>query len=189
MKQLSYWVWTIMPVVALFLISRSASFVWQDIQRTSCSAAWPSTVGEITHVIDPDSSWSKRYRSDAILAFKYSVSGQEYTGNTISYSRRKKWYYTEIKSFIIPYKGHPRVRIFYDPQHPSVSVLQPGGSNSDNIWFFAGQCFIILMTSTILILGIWQTRRHIAKQNAQSVKRSLRAKERRQSKALTRVEL
>ena len=183
-KQLSYWVWAIMPVVALFLMSRSASRVWQDIQRTSSSAAWPSTLGQITHVIDPDLSWSKRYRDDAILAFKYSVNGQEYTGNTISYSRRKKWYYSEIKNFIIPYKGHPRVRLFYDPQQPSVAVLLPGGGNSDNIWFFAGQCFVIVVTSIILILGIWQTRRHIAKHKAQSVKRALRAKERRQSKAV-----
>lgn len=143
-----------MSAMLVFTLIRSASRVWQDIQRTTSSAKWPSIIGQITGVIDPDSSLLRNYNSDAIIAFKYAVHGQEYTGTTISFSRRKKWYYNQIKAFIIPFQSHPQVQIFYDPQEPWIAVLQPGGSNSDNIWFFAGQCVAILVISLYLIFII-----------------------------------
>jgi len=154
-EKISILVWCVIPAVLVFGLTRSASRVWQDIQRTSSSAVWPSIVGQITYVIDPDSYLIHRYESDAILAFKYTVNGKEYTSSTISFSRRYKWYYSEIKEFTTPFRSHPSVRLFYDPQKPWIAVLQPGGSNSDNIWFFAGQCVAILLTSIFLVLMIW----------------------------------
>ena len=153
--------WRLTLCFLLLGIAKSAVFVYQDIRLTSASAGWIMTKGRFVGLADVNNPPMKgKFKSDQIVEYEFEVGNQTYRGTAISFSRRTAWYLNEVKSLISELKSMPSLPIYYDPLSPSNSVLKPGGSNRDNIWFFCSQIFFIILLA-MLILADFKKRKQV----------------------------
>ncbi len=92
------------------------------------SPEWPKTWGNVikSYVIDSHSG-SGHFNFFPKVFYVYSVDGVNYEGNRIFFledGRGSAWSNKKIEK----YKIEQQIEVFYNPQDPSISVLEPGGS-------------------------------------------------------------
>lgn len=148
--------WRILLITLIFLIARSAYFVGFDAYHTVQSGGWPSTIGKIVKIADATTeTQQKSWAKDKIIEYKYSVKGEDFNGNKISFSRRKKWYYDEVNKLVAPWRLDGNVTVFYSPDKAGLSVINPGGSNVANIAFLCAQILGITVLAAALTWSIY----------------------------------
>jgi hypothetical protein len=149
------YLWRLFLTVVVVLILRSAYFVGCDIVAVNESQSWPSVQGTVVRFTDVNGSGApKSWRRDRIVEYSYQVDGSSYTGNQISFSKRSKWMYEDVKAITSTWVTMPEVRVFFDPKNPARSVLQPGGSNIANLLFIFAQVVTALALSFVLVYHI-----------------------------------
>jgi hypothetical protein len=118
---------------------------WTILQNARASASWPTADGIVTrsgvsHSTDSDGGDS--YSPE--ITYTYSVNNIDQENNTIkfgenSYSSRRK-----AEGIAANYPVGKNVTVYYDPEQPDKSVLEPGVSAGSYIVLGIGVFFILL---------------------------------------------
>lgn len=98
-----------------------AGWLWVAWKRGNASVTWPSTPGTILESVveNEDGSYIPK------ITFCYWVEEQRYEGDTFTY----RGYYANratAEAYAARFPAGARVLVFYNPESPEVSVLEPG---------------------------------------------------------------
>lgn len=146
-------------LVVVVLIVRSSYFVALDIIAVNESVTWPSVRGSVTRFTDVNGASAPRsWKRDRIVEYEFKVREVRYTGNQISFSKRSKWDFDDVKVITAKWSSNPEVSVYYDPSNPMRSVLERGGSNVANILFFSAQLLTALVLVALLAFHLRQDR-------------------------------
>lgn len=127
----------------------SARSVALDFLRTFQSARWPKTEAYVTLV---GHDFGRSVRDDEkIVRYRYQVSGSEYSGATINFSRRAKWDVEEARRIAEIFSAKQRIDVAFNPEAPAISVIFPGGSNWLNGSFLAMQLSIVTLSTWLIV--------------------------------------
>lgn len=118
---------------------------WNILQTAKASASWPTVEGvvtssEVSHSTDSDGGDS--YSPE--VTYRYQVGDVFYENNTIkfgenAYSSRRK-----AENIAATYPAGRDVTVYYDPDQPDRSVLEPGGSGGSYIVLGIGLLFVVI---------------------------------------------
>lgn len=126
------------------------SFTVKKFRTASASVKWPSVNGIIDLMEDnsyeQEDGMMYRYK----MAYSYMVNGQQYTGKSIngndnSIVDSKK----DLLDILYNYSLGTKVTVYYDPEHPAISVLIPGAKSPAYGSLFVT---IVVMAITVALL-------------------------------------
>ncbi|MBI2499233.1 DUF3592 domain-containing protein [Candidatus Woesearchaeota archaeon] len=115
-----------------------------NILRGYSSKNWPSVQGKIIHSdiqIQRDIRHGPNY-SPTIL-FEYFINGTKYFSNRISFGGTSTGL-IGIQRILIKYPVGSDVLVYYNPQKPQISILEPGITFSIIIFLLVGIIFTIV---------------------------------------------
>jgi len=136
---------TIVGAIALYIGVRD--YLW-----SKNSVDWPHVKGEIlsSYVKWDSASSDNGYR--AIVEYDYSVNGQHYLGDKISFTYDGHATTHTAKMYVNQYSEGSTVKIYYSPKRPSVSVLEPG---------LRGDYWLVpAVGGSMFIVGLWGFRKY-----------------------------
>ena len=126
---------------------------WNILQNARASESWPTADGivtrsQVSHSTDAEGGDSYQPQ----VTYTYSAINSTYENNTIkfgenSYSSRKK-----ADGIAASYPVGKNVTVYYDPQQPIKSVLEPGVSGGSYIVLGIGIFFILITLVTVPII-------------------------------------
>jgi hypothetical protein len=111
--------------------------------------------------------WKRSINSaEPYIEYIYSVRGVNYRGTQIGFAHEEPWTKQKVKSLLKKYPVNSRVKVFYDPENPSFSALEPDNTDGLINWpFFSNGCFFLLFL--YFAIGTWYARKaKVAKQDA-----------------------
>ena len=119
------------PYIIIILISGVVLFKFgQDILRGLSSRNWLATQGRITFAsIDTRRSTDEDGTSTsygAAILYSYHVSGQEFQGARRTFSDVRTSSIKRAQRILERYPQGSSVTVYYHPEDPSLSVLEPG---------------------------------------------------------------
>ena len=126
--KIGFWVLILVGMIAFNMVALSMMKGWD-------SKSWSSTNGTIVSskvktITTRSTSTSttprkKRTRYFPEIHYKYQVDGKEYSGDRLAFgfSNRPK---EESKNIVERYPAGAHVPVYYDPDNPEESVLEPG---------------------------------------------------------------
>lgn len=123
---------------------------WSILQNARASANWPTAEGEIIAsevTRSSDSEGGDSYSPE--VTYRYTVENQQHESYTIkfgenSYSSRRR-----AETIAETYPVGRDVTVYYDPEQPGRSVLEPGVTGGSYIVLGVGVFFVVLT----LIIG------------------------------------
>ncbi|MBA4379859.1 MAG: hypothetical protein C0393_04105 [Anaerolinea sp.] len=129
----------------VFLLIKS----FKDRKKAEASQGWPATQGQIIEAriaestsTDSDGDTSTSY--SPAVEYTYSVAGQEYKGNKITFGFTQGYgNYAKAQAALARYTLGAQVTVYYDPANPADAVLErkAGGST---ISLVLGIIFILI---------------------------------------------
>lgn len=119
---------TILVVIVLFA-AMAAIDGWNRYKSGKASQNWPSTEGvilssEVKTDLGKSDDADPKYK--AAITYRYGVKGYEYTGERVSFAGQTFLEKGKADSLIMRYNSGKRVKVYYNPKTPHVSVLEPG---------------------------------------------------------------
>ncbi len=119
----------------LFIVGLFFLFIGlQQASKGKESREWPHVTGEV--LVSKVEKYSKVYMPE--IEYKYDVNDQSYRNDTINFGnsieQSKSLSYSRNITKKFP-KGE-RIKVYYDPESPEVSVLIPGGNTTN--WYIVG---------------------------------------------------
>jgi len=122
---------------------------WTILQNARASATWPTAEGVITasEVTRSSSEDGVSYRPE--VAYDYQAGDQFHTSYTIKFGENSYSSRGRAEAIAATYPVGQQVTVYYDPEQPSRSVLEPGVSGGSYIVLGVGLFFIVLT----LIIG------------------------------------
>ncbi len=138
------------------------------LEKAQSSEKWPTTEGVIvtSEVIQKRDDNGLMYSAN--IVYRYSVNNQQMEGDQIwfgdNYSSSSR---TQFQRIVNDYPLNKKVKVFYDPDDPVITVLQPGAFKSTYLlfafgWGFLGMGGLILLISIILL--IWSNKESLEDQ-------------------------
>ena len=121
---------------ALFFI-----YAIQYVNRGKASLKWDVVEGEVQEVkqVVERGDPTRRQRFDFVdVNYRYRVKGKDYFGDRIRFTVGKRSMNTELERYPVG----KVVKVYVDPEQPSMSVLEPGVDISNYIALLAGVFFI-----------------------------------------------
>jgi hypothetical protein len=122
-----------------------------DILKAQKSRSWPTASGtvldsgmEAHQSRDEDGDIKTTY--GATIQYKYLVDGQEFQGNRRTFSNVRTSSVRNTEKILERYPLGSSVDVFYDPDDPSSSVLEPGVG--------AGTYILLAVPIGIFVFGI-----------------------------------
>lgn len=102
---------------------------WSRYKSGKASQNWPSTEGvilssEVKTDLGKSDDVDPKYK--AAITYRYAVEDYEYTGERVSFSGQTFLEKRKAYSLVKRYNKGKRVKVYYDPKTPHVSVLEPG---------------------------------------------------------------
>jgi hypothetical protein len=143
----------IVAIVLIFLAIRSG-------RKASVSKSWPATTGKILAAgIEPRRSHSDGGTSTSyypVVQYEYTVNGQRYLGNRITFGMDVGYGWTGMaQRQIANYAPGANVAVFYDPSEPGNAVLErTGGTSSKILWVVAIFILVILAITMAFTNGM-----------------------------------
>ena len=125
---------------------------WNRYKSGKESLKWPATKGVIlssTVKTDLGKSDDVDPKYTAAITYRYAVEGYEYTGNRVSFGGQTFLKKGRADSLVMRYNKGKRVKVYYDPKTPHVSVLEPGTASS-------GPPFISIMLVLIILFFLFK---------------------------------
>ena len=143
----------ILLAVSIFLIFKGGGMN----RRSAESTHWPSTEGRVLsaqvgtekHYSGPGGGSSTCYKAD--VDYEYQVQSATYRSNKISYygstCRGGGYGQKRAQELVRGYLENRSVEVFYNPQKPERSCLQPGRTNDGRVLVFFGGvgCILFLL--------------------------------------------
>lgn len=143
--QVSHTAITLLSLVALLLMPQvylSALLQWR-------SEGFSRVEGEMTKCELDD--FGTDGESQLVVAYRYQVDGREYLGNTLCFAVRLFGTSDELHERRAKFWGVGRfVDVYYDPEHPQVSLLEPNLLTRDLL--FLGVAVILHIVSAGYLL-------------------------------------
>lgn len=132
--------------VGLFLSGR-------DLLRGRSSASWPTTQGEVVFAqieshMSTDSDGDSSMTYGAKIVYNYQVGGQQFTGDRHRFSQASTSSARRAQETVNRYPVGSMVTVYYDPNNPQLSVLEPGTG--------AGGIIVPVITLAMLIFGLYK---------------------------------
>lgn len=151
-------------MVAIPFVIVALVFVYLAIRasrKASVSRSWPATTGKVLAAgIEPRTgrSGSSGYSTSyyPVVQYEYTVNGQRYLGNRITFGGQVGYGWTNMaQNQIANYNPGSSVAVFYDPNEPANAVLERTAGTSGKIyWFVAILIFVILGVTMVFTSGI-----------------------------------
>jgi hypothetical protein len=128
--------------------------VWYGIssyRQSQASLSWPAVAGKVTTskvIIEEDADLDECYIGD--IEYLYVVGNKEYRNKdvVIGPSDCSESVANEI---VKKYPAQAEVKVFYDPNQPEVSALEPGANNSSIIFIVLGLIWTAITSLLLLI--------------------------------------
>jgi len=143
----------ILPILAFLL---GVMTVGQGIQNTNNAKAsddWPSVSGEIIYSqIKSHSSGGMKNLSTsqhAVIKYRYKVANKAYIGNRTAFGASDS---SNANDLIIRYPEKKPATIYYKPESPGVSVLEPGSNSDTKDQVILGLAFMLLGIAMLFIV-------------------------------------
>jgi len=139
-------------VMGIFLVIGAglAYWGWNILQNARASASWPTADGiitssEVTHSTDSDGGDS--YSPE--VTYTYTVDNVNMENDTIKFGENSYSSSRKADGIASNYPVGKNVIVYYDPEKPDQSVLEPGVSAGSYIVLGIGVLFILIS----LIIG------------------------------------
>ncbi len=120
------------------------------------SRSWPSTPGQVTAsrlvVVTPTPSGDSTTDSEAVtmysvqVQYAYQAGGESFTGSRVTLSDFASSEQADVEHLLARYPAGKTVQIYYDPQNPGSSVLEPG--------FTAGMWVPLAVGGLLTVFGL-----------------------------------
>ena len=128
---------------------------WNILQNAKASSSWPTAEGTVTASdVTYSSSADGGESNSPEISYQYTTNNVGYESHTIkfgenSYSSRRK-----AEGIASGYPIGKKVIVYYDPQEPERSVLEPGVSGGSYIVLGIGILFGIigLITAPLIVI-------------------------------------
>lgn len=132
-------------VVALLLLIGSIFLIrsgWLEFQAGSeffenakASADWPSVKGKIlsSKVIKNDSQDKSKATYRAAVEYEYVIGREKYTSDNLAFGQSHEVSMGTASATVKDFPEERIVKVFYNPQKPSVATLKPGGITASGI--------------------------------------------------------
>ena len=129
-----------LPMFAAFLY-----FLARESSRALGSCSWPSVVGAITESRIERITTGHGTHDDARVRFRYTVNDASYENDKIAFGlARGMLTWGHGQRLVARFPTDATVPVFYNPNNPSVSCLQPGGFGwEDGFLFFVSVTGIV----------------------------------------------
>jgi hypothetical protein len=123
----SLWVLAGMVVLGLSSIVGGLGAWWHRVQRAAAVADWPQVAGEVRSaeiIVIPDSDGPDRF--EPRIRYRYRAAGGWHEGDRLRVGARTDFAERiEAQLALQGYRPGERVTVYYDPDRPSRSVLEP----------------------------------------------------------------
>ncbi len=157
----------VLGVVFYLLMDMKMDSVRDDLRLAEQSAAWPLAQGVVTassvqeRRIPQGRSSVQGYAAEVV--YEYPVDSDVYTGGRIHFCYAPTRSVHAAESLAARYPGGANVAVAYNPDAPSMSVLEPGFTDAcivahENAWREMALIGALIILAAIALLGIlwWQ---------------------------------
>lgn len=132
--------------VVFALIGGSVAFVWGKpmLDKAKASKNWPTASGVVqesrveTHRGDDSTTYSPH------VIYTYAVDGLEYKSDTIYFGKYSSNSISTHQEVVKRYPEKKKVDVYYDPENPVTSVLEPGAKWSSYLAYGCGLVFLVI---------------------------------------------
>ena len=138
---------------AMIALAGLAITLWGEYQKEEAreSANWPSVTGQIiTSFVESSTDQDGDRYYSAEIEYKYSVDGNEYTGNTVRIGGHPYSAHDVVRRYPL----YKEVSVAHNPVKPSRSVLEPGIISNEKailgISMIGGSLFMGILFNFIL---------------------------------------
>ncbi len=126
---------------------------WNRYKSDKESLQWPSTEGVILSsevITDRGKSDDADPRHTAAITYSYTVDGYEYTGKRISVAGQTFLDKSKAGNLVRRYKKGLRVKVYYDPRTPHISILERGNASGPPIISFLLVAIVVFIIVRII---------------------------------------
>jgi hypothetical protein len=118
---------------------------WKNVQMAKASVNWATTTGRITTA----DIKKVMFRRQPQITYSYSVNGQPYTSQRVSFAGGYKP--KEVDSILARYPAGGEVTVAHDPQNPAEATLETGANKQVTAQVrVLLVCFILIIAVNIL---------------------------------------
>ncbi|PJB80880.1 MAG: hypothetical protein CO090_03805 [Acidobacteria bacterium CG_4_9_14_3_um_filter_49_7] len=147
--------------IGLIFLAVGIGLAWWGkgmLNDAKASKSWPSVQGTVmestlTSYKSTSGSGSKK-RSTTMykpqITYRYKIAGKEHVGDKVTMSDGGSSSTSYAKKTIKKYPAGATVKVFYDPEVPADSVLEPGATLVSYVPFWFGLVFAIIGGFTFL---------------------------------------
>ncbi len=127
---------------------------WNILQDAQASSTWPTAEGRVTssevaRVSDADGGVTYSPK----IIYEYTANGVQYEGHTIKFGENTYGSKRKADGIAADYAIGKTVIVYYDPQEPERSVLEPGVSGGSYIVLGMGVLFALIgLVASVLIV-------------------------------------
>ena len=128
---------------------------WPTLQDAKASESWPSVKGKVIEselVRSRNKDNKSSYSADVI--YEFTVDGEEFEGDNVWFGQYGSSNRSEMQKIVTEYPVGKEVDVYYKPDDPNESVLQPGAFTSSYMLLIFGGIFAgvgLLMLSVPII--------------------------------------
>lgn len=132
----------------------------QGIERAKASVDWPQATGKIVaSTVDRSTSTSGAGRNrrtstsySAEIEYSYAVDGASFTGDRVAYGDYGSSNRGHASGIVSRYPVGKQVAVYYMPDKPGESLLEPG--MSVKAWFLPGFGLVFLVAGLAMAVGL-----------------------------------
>lgn len=125
------------------------------LKKSKASTGWPTVEGTVTsaetRIARHPAGDRARSSTKAVVVYSYSVEGIKYSSDRISFVQDGAGSGHEAHQIVRRYPFGKKVKVYFNPDDPRVSVLEPGMSLSSFMPLGAGVVFIIVGVVTFFV--------------------------------------
>ncbi len=115
------------------------------------SASWPTTEGRILSsdvkkgIYRGTRIWGTGISYGAAISYEYSLNGESFSSNKVLFGEVSGVSGDAARAYVKKYPKGTRVSVFYDPDNPSVAVLESEVSRSTYLRLGIGVFLIVML--------------------------------------------
>jgi hypothetical protein len=125
---------------------------WIILQNARASASWPTTDGVVTKsevTLSTDADGADSYSPE--VTYSYKVDNTKFFNSTIKFGENSYGNRRKAAEIAGNYNVGKKVTVYYDPNKPGSSVLEPGVSAGSYIVIGIGVFFILITMVSVSI--------------------------------------
>lgn len=133
----------LIAALAFWLAGSFALYMARRTQKLgAASLTWPTTPGRI---VSSEVKQTPKGGARPIIAYTYAVAGQSYTGHIASFTGTHSL--QESQRLVTAYPAGADATVYYDPEKPSLAVLETGAKPVTVLWVMGGLLLAVSMTA------------------------------------------